>query len=295
MSLLFHLAVCTGHFQPLHHGQLALINQALALAPRCLVILEGAHAARSPRHPFTWQERMQTIRQALSEADRQRVEFVAVRELYDRDRRASAVRNAVRNRARTATSVALVAHLPDDSSVYFREFPGWILIDPGRRAAPDGSELREKLFGGASAQQALAAIQPHVPAATLAFLREWSCSPHCETMRAQWRAIHQERAKWAGSPYPPVFVTVNVVLQAAGHVLLIRRGAEPGKGRLALPGGFLEQRETIYASALRELQEETTSACLRRKPARPSSPCRSSTIRSAASEGVSSRTRTTSC
>jgi bifunctional NMN adenylyltransferase/nudix hydrolase len=31
----------------------------------------------------------------------------------------------------------------------------------------------------------------------------------------------------------------------------------PGKGLYALPGGFLEQHETVYQSALRELLEET--------------------------------------
>ena len=40
-------------------------------------------------------------------------------------------------------------------------------------------------------------------------------------------------------------------------MLLIERGRAPGKGLMALPGGFIEQRETAYQSALRELHEET--------------------------------------
>jgi bifunctional NMN adenylyltransferase/nudix hydrolase len=40
-------------------------------------------------------------------------------------------------------------------------------------------------------------------------------------------------------------------------VLLIRRGRSPGKGMLAVPGGYLEPRETVWQSALRELDEET--------------------------------------
>ncbi|HRE19091.1 MAG TPA: NUDIX domain-containing protein, partial [Rhodocyclaceae bacterium] len=43
----------------------------------------------------------------------------------------------------------------------------------------------------------------------------------------------------------------------AGRVLLIVRDRAPGRGLFALPGGFLEPRETVYQSALRELQEET--------------------------------------
>jgi bifunctional NMN adenylyltransferase/nudix hydrolase len=73
----------------------------------------------------------------------------------------------------------------------------------------------------------------------------------------EWRELAEEHDKWAGSPYPPVFVTVDAVVRVGDAVLLIRRGRAPGKGLLAVPGGFIEQRETAYQSALRELQEET--------------------------------------
>ena len=62
---------------------------------------------------------------------------------------------------------------------------------------------------------------------------------------------------WAAAPYPPVFVTVDAVLRCQDHVLLIRRAHAPGKGQLAVPGGFIEQRETVWQSCLRELAEET--------------------------------------
>src|SRR5690606_21030253 len=53
------------------------------------------------------------------------------------------------------------------------------------------------------------------------------------------------------------FVTVDLVVTWQQKVLLIRRGREPGKGLSALPGGFIEVEETLFASALRELVEET--------------------------------------
>jgi 8-oxo-dGTP diphosphatase len=51
--------------------------------------------------------------------------------------------------------------------------------------------------------------------------------------------------------------TADVVLLAAGHVLLIERGWDPFKGRWALPGGHVDMGETSLAASVRELEEET--------------------------------------
>lgn len=67
-------------------------------------------------------------------------------------------------------------------------------------------------------------------------------------------------------PRPNTFpVTADVVLLArcAGEptgprVLLIERGNEPFKGRLALPGGFVDPGEVTLEAARRELAEETS-------------------------------------
>lgn len=52
---------------------------------------------------------------------------------------------------------------------------------------------------------------------------------------------------------------VNVVCVQVGSygVLVVRRNHEPGKGKFALPGGFLEVNESWQAGAAREVMEET--------------------------------------
>jgi 8-oxo-dGTP diphosphatase len=61
--------------------------------------------------------------------------------------------------------------------------------------------------------------------------------------------------------YPRPSVTVDIVLfHQTGEeleVLLIKRRHEPFADHWALPGGFVDENESLEAAATRELQEET--------------------------------------
>ncbi|HOD67545.1 MAG TPA: NUDIX hydrolase [candidate division Zixibacteria bacterium] len=53
-------------------------------------------------------------------------------------------------------------------------------------------------------------------------------------------------------------LTVDVIIEFPdGSIVLIERGHEPYKGRLALPGGFVEYGERVEEAAVREAREET--------------------------------------
>lgn len=55
----------------------------------------------------------------------------------------------------------------------------------------------------------------------------------------------------------PLPSSAALVRNEKGEVLLVKRGHEPGRGKWALPSGFIEIYETPEKACLRELREET--------------------------------------
>ena len=200
------------------------------------------------------------IRHAVPEAQRQRLTCVPVRDYFDEARWLAAVRQGVAQAlsghdARAPTSTVLVGHFRDATRDYLRAFPDWALHAVDGVAVRRASAMRDALF--AAPQASLGALAGEVPAGTIDWLRAWSAQPLFEALAQEAELMRAYDASWAAAPYPPVLVTVDCVVRCRDHVLLIRRGQAPGKGLFAVPGGFLEQRETTQQAALRELDEET--------------------------------------
>ena len=57
--------------------------------------------------------------------------------------------------------------------------------------------------------------------------------------------------------YPIPINTADAVVIQSGHILLVQRREEPGRGLWALPGGHIDRGETASEAAIRELYEET--------------------------------------
>jgi bifunctional NMN adenylyltransferase/nudix hydrolase len=249
------LAVCAARFVLPNAANLALVRQALSSAPRCIVFIRRAHMAPSPANPFDADARAAMLRDALTEDERLRTEFVPLRERWD-DQRLLLDMGAAAGGEHGVTWV-LAGLAPVDAE----DLPtGWSL-QPASAGAGDGDAQAvawlEQLYATDDPARALAALHDNLPAGAAAFLRRWIASPTFATVRDDWRQIAHEKRQWSVAPYPVVLVTVDAVVHAGGHVLLIRRGRSPGRGLWALPGGFLEPREPVMLAALRELVEET--------------------------------------
>jgi len=85
--------------------------------------------------------------------------------------------------------------------------------------------------------------------------------PHCGAGLKFKRIERKERivcpfCRWVyyENPLPSVAAFAR---NRKGEILLVKRGVEPGKGKWALPSGFIEVDETPEVACLRELEEET--------------------------------------
>ena len=151
--------------------------------------------------------------------------------------------------------VGLIGHDKDETSWYLHAFPQWDLVEVPQASALSATELRDHLFSGD--EGALRLVEANVPKAVFETLLAFRKTKGFEALVEEYRHIVAYRAAWAVAPYPPTFTTVDAVVVHSGHVLLVKRGAQPGKGLWALPGGFVAQGETLLVAALRELKEET--------------------------------------
>jgi len=91
-------------------------------------------------------------------------------------------------------------------------------------------------------------------------MKKYKYCPYCRKKLA-CRVENKKKVKFCSGCgkyyYDNPLVGVAVVVKKAGKILLVKRNVNPGKGLWALPGGFVEQGETVEKAALRELREET--------------------------------------
>jgi bifunctional NMN adenylyltransferase/nudix hydrolase len=247
--------VFIGRFQPPHRTHVAVMLESLERVQKLIVVIGSAKVARSIKNPFTAEERERMISASLEAAGvaRNRFAFAGVRDyFYNEAMWLAEVQRGVNTITKGSTDIALLGHVKDGSSYYLKSFPNWTFLPTKIVSDLNATSVREALWQGNTAR-ALELVSP----AVATFLTEFTETSEYGNLRAEYEYVQSYKRQWSAAPYPPVFVTTDAVVMKSGFVLVVRRGGHPGKGKLALPGGFLNQKETLLAGCLRELQEET--------------------------------------
>lgn len=250
--------VFIGRFQPFHNGHKAVIDEALKQAKQVVVVVGSSFAARNIRNPFTFEERKAMIEACYVNENhpfRQgppRVLVVPISDYpYDDTKWVAAVMRAVKGAVSDAKDIGLIGHSKDHTSYYLNIFPEWREhVEVPNVDGINATAIRNNLFN-------YEWYHHDLPPETHKVVEAIRTTPQFAAVYQEYKMIADYKAAWAASPYPVTFVAVDAVVIQSGHVLLVRRGSMPGKDLLALPGGFLDQTETMENGMLRELREET--------------------------------------
>jgi len=257
MSKKYDLIVYIGRFQPFHNAHHEILCRAKALAEKVVLIIGSSQQPRTYKNPFTDYER-----KMLMIGDWEVSSYCVKDCMYNDQAWAVSIQEAVAKEVYNAfylqdnVKIGIIGHEKDQSSFYLKMFPQWDHIDVECIEPLHSTNIRDLYFRNDVNMNFIKGV---VPTKVFTFLNEFKDSESYKQIVKEREFIEDYKKQYASFPYPPTFVTTDAVVIQSGHVLMIKRKSEPGKGLWALPGGFLnaDTDKSMIDCCIRELKEET--------------------------------------
>ena len=257
MSKKYDTAVFIGRFQPVHNAHYEIMKQALDIAERLIIIVGSADQPRTFKNPFKTKERFDMIMDLGLDPSRVILES-NYDTIYNDNAWAARVQNIVNKYDHLGTKVCIIGHEKDESSFYLRMFPQWTFEEVSLNEPLNATDIRDLYFRyPANYHNFLKAV---VPPSVLEFLLYFSGTDEFNNIVLERQFVQTYKKQFESLKYPPIFVTTDAIVTCLGNVLVVKRKSFPGKGLLALPGGFLNANsdKSVIDGMLRELKEETS-------------------------------------
>lgn len=271
--------VFIGRFQPFHIGHSDVVQQALKLAEKVIIIIGSLDKSPDIRNPLSSHAREKIIRSVFNEFD---YPEVIVRHQHDHTYNEAKWLASIQNTVANCTVsggwtdkiippfIGLIGYDKDHTTFYLNKFPHWETIIAEQPHDINATRIREEYFliGDIDANYGFKhflrnewfASEDHkhrvIQAMSSADHTDLNRSPG-NSLSDEWKYIQEYKASWEGVPFPVNFITVDNLITQSGHLLVVKRGGHPGIGQIALPGGFLDPKETLLDAKIREVREET--------------------------------------
>jgi bifunctional NMN adenylyltransferase/nudix hydrolase len=257
----YDLAVVIGRFQPVHNAHVEMLRRAGEQANRVVIIVGSANRPRTFKNPWLSRERAAMLIEAVAPLQKTTGATYHIEHnidtIYNDQAWVVRVQELVGRHCQEGDRVALFGHKKDSSSFYLNMFPQWQFVPQDLIENLNATEIRKIYFTPDLCN--LNWFRGVVPESTVAYLRWFKDSPEYNQVVREKEFLEKYKQQQAAYPYPIIFVTADAVVIQSGHVLMVKRGADPGNGLWALPGGFVDAvgDRTMEDAALRELREET--------------------------------------
>ena len=256
---MYDVIVIIGRASPFSKAHEHLVKCAKEKGKHVIWVYGSTNQARDLRNPLTYNERRAQLKAVFPEYS---VQTAAVQDCpYDDHKWVARVQTAVHesieiNWQNLPLKIAILGHGKDETTFYLDMFPFWDKIEVDSFGDVNATDIRNFAYTHYLSDRS-DEVTSLMPDAAFQIFKTQTQQPFWSLLRDEYEETRIYKQTTSTGKYPPIFQTADSVVTCSGCVLMVERANNPGKGLLALPGGFINEYETLRNAALRELEEET--------------------------------------